>query len=166
MAELIFHHTCGPKHGPKKFIPSLLDEVDRGRVAQYRIEENSISRLLRSKFRAHRPRFGASGGRFRMEKLLSCPICRDPFTQAVEVQCCSKCYCLNCIEHWISGASNSGEPSSCPNCRAPLSSGQWKPNKPLQSLADDLPALCTNSSSGVRHTVSQRQRIEKKISNF
>lgn len=84
-----------------------------------------------------------------MEKLLSCPICRDPFTQAVEVQCCSKCYCLKCIEQWITDSSK-GDSSTCPNCRSPLLSGQWKENRPLQALADDLPALCKYVSNGVR----------------
>lgn len=97
---------------------------------------------------ATRPDFSIFA-RGRMEKLLACPICHDPFTQAVEVQCCSKCYCLKCIEQWINDAT-SGEKPSCPSCRSPLEQGKWKENKPLQALANDLPAVCGNVSNGVR----------------
>jgi len=78
-----------------------------------------------------------------MEKLLSCPICQEPFWRAVEVKCCSKCYCLQCITKWIADGHN-----TCPNCREPLSQGDWKDNKPLQQLVDDLPYTCKYQANG------------------
>eukprot|EP00029_Vermamoeba_vermiformis_P001872 TRINITY_DN1209_c0_g1_i2.p1 TRINITY_DN1209_c0_g1~~TRINITY_DN1209_c0_g1_i2.p1 ORF type:complete len:998 (-),score=312.73 TRINITY_DN1209_c0_g1_i2:110-3103(-) len=77
-----------------------------------------------------------------MEKLLACPICQEPFRRAVEVNCCNKCYCFECIAQWLE------DHNSCPSCRAPLRRGDWKENKPLQTLVDDLPTTCCYAEYG------------------
>jgi hypothetical protein len=42
-----------------------------------------------------------------------------------------------CIQKWIKDGHN-----TCPNCREPVSEGDWKDNKPLQQIVDDLPYTC------------------------
>jgi len=45
-----------------------------------------------------------------------CPVCYgDLGTARAVTECCSKCYCLGCIDRWVTGT------PTCPSCRAPAS---------------------------------------------
>jgi hypothetical protein len=95
-----------------------------------------------------------------MERHLQCPICQDIFRQAVEVNCCTKCFCRECISEHVRLAAQ----PTCPNCRKPLAPGDWKENKPLQQLVSDLPIECKYKENGVRRDLALS--IEYRILNM
>ncbi len=69
-----------------------------------------------------------------MEKdpFLTCPICIDIATEAVESNCCGVIYCLKCARDILS--------ESCPNCRG--SPFKWRETLIARRMINSLPRLC------------------------
>lgn len=71
------------------------------------------------------------------EEFITCPICLDIAIDAVESNCCTVVYCLNC-----------SQTSCCPTCRA--SPFIVKPNKVIRRMVSSLPVECVCGSKITR----------------
>ena len=71
-----------------------------------------------------------------MEKdsFLTCPVCIDIATEAVESNCCGVVFCLRCARDVLA--------ESCPNCRA--APFKWKETLIARRMINSLPRACPN----------------------
>ena len=72
---------------------------------------------------------------------LRCPLCSQPFRDAVIVPCCAKTYCNECICQALVLE------NKCPTCSSSIDLNKLKPNSLLQNVVDSLLAKASASSS-------------------
>lgn len=86
------------------------------------------------------------------KQFLKCVICHDLIKDAVEVDCCKKRFCYQCLTHWL----NQG--NRCPACRMRC---VWQRVHPvINEMMDTLMIKCQYASNGCT-TVCQICKIDE-----